>query len=121
MNNSGAYCGRDQEPDKHDAPIRVQAASDGGLRERFADDARGLPVSLRSFLQNLHVQTLVSNQSLEPRVLFLKCLQLLHNVVISISLQTSAPHGFQVLVSPIPEPRPVKILERYRSSLNIWR
>ena len=70
----------DQERDKRDVPILVLAPGDDECLGLFADDARGLPVSLRRLLQNLHVQSLIRNQSLQPCILFLKRLELLHHV-----------------------------------------
>lgn len=54
-----------------------RAPNDDGLPGPCDDDVRGLPVSLRGFLENLHVQGLLGNHLLQPGILLLESLQLL--------------------------------------------
>ena len=52
---------------------------------------RSLPVSLRSFFENLHVQGLVSNQLLPSRILFLEGFELLDHLRLHLTLLLSPP------------------------------
>ena len=63
-----------------DAPTPSVAPDDDALRRLFAVVVRGLPVSLRSFLQNLHVESLFGHHLFQPRILFLKGLKLFRHL-----------------------------------------
>ena len=54
-----------------DAPILSVAPNGDVLRRAFAVDVRGLPVSLRGFLQNLHIKSLLGHHLLQSTILFL--------------------------------------------------
>ena len=67
-----AYYEVDPERDKRDVPKPFPAPNADVLHESFVGVAWGLPVSLRGFLENLHVQSLLSHQLLQPSVFFLQ-------------------------------------------------
>ena len=58
--------------DRLDVLILSQAPNGDKLQRSFAGDVRGLPVSLRGFLQNIHIESLVSHELLQASVFFLK-------------------------------------------------
>ena len=62
------------------APKHSRAPNGNAPQRSFADDVRGLPVSLRGFLENLHAESLVGYQLIQPDILFLKRLQLFHHL-----------------------------------------
>ena len=70
------YCEVDPARGTLDAPTLCAAPDDDVSRQPFVVDVRGLPVSLRGFLQDLHVQSLLRHHLLQPSVLLLKRLQL---------------------------------------------
>ena len=55
-----------------DAPTPSVASNGDAPRWSFAVDVRGLPVSLRGFLQNLHIKSLLRYHLLQPSILFLQ-------------------------------------------------
>ena len=55
-----------------DAPTPSVAPNDDAPQRSFAVDVRGLPVSLRGFLEDLHVQSLLGDHLFQPSVLFLQ-------------------------------------------------
>ena len=67
-----AYCEVDRVLDRLDVLILSQAPNGDKLQRSFAGDVRGLPVSLRGFLQNIHIESLVSHELLQANVFFLK-------------------------------------------------
>jgi len=56
--DNAVYRKVDRARGKRDAPTPSVAPNDDALRRLFAVVVRGLPVSLRSFLQNVHVESL---------------------------------------------------------------
>ena len=55
-----------------DAPTPSVAPNDDAPQRSFAVAVRGLLVSLRGFLQNLHIQRLLGDHLFQPNVLFLQ-------------------------------------------------
>ena len=67
-------------PCRPDAATLLLAPSSDALRVRCVVAAQGLPVSLRGFLQYLHVESLLGHQLLQPPILFFQGPQLLDHV-----------------------------------------
>ena len=55
-----------------DAPTLSVTPNDDAPQRSFAVDVRGLPVFLRVFLHNLHIQRLLGEHVFQPTVLFLQ-------------------------------------------------
>ena len=75
--DNAVYREVDRARGKRDALTLSQAPNDNAPRRLFAVVVRGLPVSLRSFLQNLHVESLFGHHLLQPSILILQRLELL--------------------------------------------
>ena len=71
------YCEVDRAHDNLDAPTPSVAPNIDAPQWSFAVDVRGLPVSLRGFLEDLHVQSLLSDHLLQRSVLFLQSFEFL--------------------------------------------
>jgi len=69
-----------------DAPTPSVAPNGDAPRWSFAVDVRGLPVSLRGFLHNLHVQSLLGHHLLQPHILFLQSLEFLRHLRLHATL-----------------------------------
>ena len=78
--DNAVYREVDRARGKRDAPTPSVAPNDDALRRLFAVVVRGLPVSLRSFLQNVHVESLFGHHLFQPRILFLEGLKLLRHL-----------------------------------------
>ena len=63
-----------------DAPTPSVAPNDDAPQRSFAVAVRGLPVSLRGFLQNLHVESLFGHHLLHPDILFSQGFELLRHL-----------------------------------------
>ena len=71
------YCEVDRGRDMLDAP-KTSVIPNGDVPQRsFSVDVRGLPISRRGFLQNLHVESLLGHHLLQPSILILQRLELL--------------------------------------------
>ena len=75
-----AYCELDRVLDRLGVLIISEAPNDDELLRPFDADVRGLPVSLRGFLQNIHIESLVSQEFLQASILFLKGFQFLRHL-----------------------------------------
>ena len=69
----------DRAHDNLDAPTPSVAPNIDAPQWSFAVDVRGLPVSLRGFLEDLHVQSLLGDHLLRPSVLFLQDFEFLQD------------------------------------------
>ena len=77
----------DRARSKRDAPTPSVAPNDDALRRLFAVVVRGLPVSLRSFFQNVHVESLFGHHLFQPRILFLEGLKLLRHLRLPVGAE----------------------------------
>ena len=72
--DTAAYFVVDRALDRRDVPKSFPALNDDARRQRSDVAVQGLPVSLRGFLEDLHVQDLVRDDFFQSRVLFLESL-----------------------------------------------
>jgi len=65
-----AYYGLDRVLDRLGVLMLSEVPNEDELLRPFDADVRGLPVSLRGFLQNIHIESLVSQEFLQASILF---------------------------------------------------
>jgi hypothetical protein len=80
------YCAVDRGHGKLVALMLSQAPNSDALQRLYVDDVRSLPVSLRGFLGDLHIKSLLGHHLLQPSILFLKGFQFLPHLRLHISI-----------------------------------
>jgi len=75
--DNAVYREADRAHGRLEAPTLSLAPYDDALRRPFAVVVRGLPVSLCSFLQNIHVENLFGHHLFQSCILFFESLELL--------------------------------------------
>ena len=75
-----AYCELDRVLDRLGVLILSEAPNDDELQRPFDADVRGLPVSLRGFLQDIHIESLLCHELLQTSILFLKGFEFLRHL-----------------------------------------